>query len=239
MKIVRWINRMLEPFGVKVVRTYADQDKDWDGSFLEALKRQKEQGADPNAYLDVVWGKPDWVHYYEPLVKKGDVVCEVGPGLGRWTAPVTDRVSKLYLVDYSRHVCEYWKGKNDPRFVVIHSGNTRMAQIPDGSVDFAMSWDVFVHMNLEQVYGFLQEFRRILRSGGVAVIDYLSIANPASVEWFKKDMAHAYDGSEVQKSIFGYHDPETIRRLSEDLGFTFENTTDAWLTHSVAKLVKK
>ena len=239
MKLVQWINRMLGPLGAKIVRTYADQDKDWDGSFLEALKRHKEQGVDPNAYLDTIWGKPDWVHYYEPLVKQGDVVCEVGPGLGRWTLPIMDRVKKLYLVDYSRHVCEYWRKKNDPRFGVVHSGNTRMPQIPDGSVDFAMSWDVFVHMNIEQIYGFLQEFHRILRPGGMAIIDYLSVTNPSSIEWFKKDLAHAYDEREVRKSIFGYHDPETLRRLSEDLGFAFENTTDQWFTHSIAKLVKK
>lgn len=238
MKIVRWMNRCLNPFGIQLVRTYAGQDKDWDGSFLKAIEQEKE-GKDPNAYLDEVWGKPDWVHYYEPLVRPGDTVCEVGPGLGRWTKPILDRVERIYLVDYSRHVCEYWEAKKNPRVVVVHTGNSRMPQIPTTSVDFAMSWDVFVHMNIEQIYGFLQEFSRILKPGGKAMIDYLSIVNPHALERFKKDMADAYGGVEVRKSIFGYHHPETVRLLAEDLGFVFQNVTDAWKTHSISTLTKK
>ena len=239
MKIVKMLNRVLAPWGAQLVRTYSNQDKDWDGTFLEALKRQQAEGIDPNSHLDQVWGKPDWVHHYEPLIRQGDTVCEVGPGLGRWTNPIVDRVKKLYLVDYSRHVCQFWREKNDPRFVVVHSGNSRMPQIPDASVDFAMSWDVFVHMNIEQIYGFLQEFSRILRPGGKAMIDHLCIMNADAVKWFKKDMVHAYDGTEVRKSIFGYHHPETIRILAEDLGFTFHQVMDAWYTHSIVTLVRK
>ncbi|MBN1269877.1 MAG: class I SAM-dependent methyltransferase [Kiritimatiellae bacterium] len=238
MKLAQLINRLLRPFGAQVMRVYADQDKDWDHSFLSALKYQQEKGADPNEYLDQVWGRAEWEHYYDPLVKQGDVVVEIGPGLGRWTKPILDRVGKLYVVDYSRHVCNWWADKNDPRIEIIHTVNCRMPTIPANSVDLLMSWDVFVHIGIEVLYGYLQETFRILKPGGVAIIDYLAVLNPDAVARFKKDMEHRYGKGEVEPSIFKYHHPQMIEMLARDLGFQVTHTPDKWKTHVICKLVK-
>jgi ubiquinone/menaquinone biosynthesis C-methylase UbiE len=238
MRTVKLLNALLAPFGAKVIRTYASQDKDWDGSFLEALRRQKDSGDDPNAYLDSIWGRPEWEHYYDPLVKRGDVVVEIGPGLGRWTKPILDRVGKLYVVDYSRHVCEWWAAKKDPRIEVIHTVNCRMPAIPSNGVDLLMSWDVFVHIGIEVLYGYLQEAWLVLKPGGTALIDHLAVTNPDALARFKQDMADRYGKGDVETSIFRYHDPETIRILAEDLGFRVESVQDKWRTHRICRLTK-
>lgn len=239
MSLSRLVNRLLQPLNLRVVRTAAGEEKPWDHTFRSGIDAER-QGGDPNAPVEAAWGKPDWAPYFEPLVKPGDVLCEIGPGLGRWTRLVLDRVSRAHLVDYSKTVCDYWRGRNDPRLNVIQSGNTRLPQIPDNSVDMFLSMDVFVHLNFETFVGYLEEAHRILKPGGVAVIDYLAVLNPEAVKWVKKEIRKqdCYGQENVTELIFRYHDPRTIQLFAEDLGFRFENRNDAWHSHCVCTLTK-
>ncbi|MFT5124986.1 MAG: ubiquinone/menaquinone biosynthesis C-methylase UbiE [Kiritimatiellia bacterium] len=240
MSLKSFINQMLAPLRVELVRKEGSEEKPWDHTFKEGVKAAQESGADPNEAVRAAWGDPDWLRYYVPLVNEGDVVCEVGPGAGRWTAPILDRVSKLYLVDYSAYVCDLWRAKNDPRMEVIQCANARMPTIPDASVDFFMSLDVFVHLDLEDFYGYLQEAWRVLKPGGKAVIDYMSIQNDYTVQYFKDELikADSYGGPETERLIFRFHDTATIQCLAKDLGFTFENEVDTWPTHAFCTLSK-
>jgi ubiquinone/menaquinone biosynthesis C-methylase UbiE len=224
---------------MELTRTTQAGEKPWDHTFRAGMQ-DESKGVDPNAAVEAAWGKPDWLIYYVPLMKPGFVLCEIGPGLGRWTRHVLDQASKAYLVDYSKTVCDYWRDKKDPRLEVIQCGNTRLPQIASESVDFFFSLDVFVHLNLETFYGYLEEAWRMLKPGGVAVIDYLSILNPQSVEWFRNEIRKqdCYQGETASELIFRFHDPRTIQLLSERLGFTFENVTDTWYTHSFCTLRK-
>jgi SAM-dependent methyltransferase len=239
MRLRSAVNKLLQPLGLRLQRTHASEDKPWDHTFRAGIAEAR-RGGDPNAAVEAAWGKPDWAPYFDPRVKPGAVICEIGPGLGRWTRVVLDRVSKAYLVDYSRTVCDYWRAQADPRLVVLQRGNTRLPEIPDASVDVFLSMDVFVHLNLETFHGYLEEAFRVLRPGGVAVIDYLAILNPEAVSWFRNEIRKqdCYGGEAVTELIFRYHDPRTIQLLAETLGFRFENKSDAWHTHCVCTLTK-
>ena len=240
MSLKRLVNALLAPLHAEVVRKEGAKEKPWDHTFKEGVKATRQSGEDPNEAVRAAWGDPDWLRYYEPLVKEGDVVCEVGPGAGRWTQPILDRVSKIYLVDYSAYVCQLWREKKDSRIEVVQCANARMPTIPDASVDFFMSLDVFVHLELEDFYGYMQEAWRVLKPGGKAVIDYMSIQNDYTVQYFKDelDKSGIYSGNETERLLFRFHDTATLKRLAEDLGFQFESEIDTWPTHAFCTLTK-
>ena len=198
MSLKRLVNALLAPLHAEVVRKEGAKEKPWAHTFKEGVKATRQSGEDPNEAVRAAWGDPDWLRYYEPLVKEGDVVCEVGPGAGRWTQPILDRVSKIYLVDYSAYVCQLWREKKDSRI------------------------EVFVQLELEDFYGYMQEAWRVLKPGGKAVIDYMSIQNDYTVQYFKDelDKSGIYSGNETERLLFRFHDTATLQRLAEDLGFS-------------------
>lgn len=236
-KLTAIANRLLKPSGIELRRLVRDDDRPWDHTFLTGIEEAKK-GADPNDAVRRAWGTPDWLHYYDSLVKPGSSVCEIGPGVGRWTDPILPRVGKIYLADYSRHVCNFWRAKKDPRIEVIHSANCRLDPVPDNSVDVFMSWDVFVHLDIEQFYAYLLAARRVLKPGGTAIIDFLSIPNQTALDWFKNQMKTSLLDDDVVRSIFRFHDVRTIQMLAEDLGFSFTHVVDKWPTHVICTLRK-
>ena len=236
----KFVEAILKPLGLEVRRRTTHEVKPWDHTFKKGVKAEV-QGEDPNKAVSDAWGEPEWVKYITPHLREDMTVCEIGPGVGRWTNHVIDKASTLYLVDYSKYVCDYWEKKQNPAFKVIQSMNTRLPQISDQSVDLFMSFDVFVHLDIEPFYGYLEEAYRVLKPGGVALIDYLSIDDSVSADWFIKelDKQSAYGQSdEVKRSIFRIHHNETIRVLAEAIGFSFANIEDDWKMHNICTLTK-
>lgn len=239
MKTLGVANRLLGKFGLKLSRSDVCADKPWDHTFIKGQEEER-LGGDPNRVVWETWGRPDFLRYYEPFVTAGAVVCEIGPGVGRWTYPILDRVGRIYLVDYSRIVCKYWQSKKDSRIEVIHCGNTRLPSIPSSSVDLFFSIEVFAHLDFEDFYGYMQEAYRVLKPGCRAVIDYLSIANQETVDWLKQEIAKndCFGQEMTRRLIFRFYDERTIRMLAEDLGFEFRNEVDKWFSHSICTLTK-
>ncbi|MBW7908275.1 MAG: class I SAM-dependent methyltransferase [Kiritimatiellae bacterium] len=231
---------LLRPFGLELRRRTDHEEKPWDHTFRRGI-RDEEKGGDPNDAVSDAWGKPEWAKYIVPHLRDNMTICEIGPGVGRWTKHVIDKSKKLYLVDYSKVVCDYWRAKGDPRIEVIQSLNTRLPQIPEGSIDLFMSFDVFVHMDIEIVYGYLEEAFRILKPSGIALIDYLSLDDDVSARWFIKDLnkQDTYGSpDEVKRSIFRVHHKETVQVLAEAIGFSFSNVRDTWHVHNICTLTK-
>lgn len=231
-------NLLLNPLGAKIVKSDESEDKPWDAIFRTGAQQESSDGRDPNDVIYKAWGKPDFGKYFEPHVKADDIVVEIGPGVGRWTNFILDKVSKIYLVDYSKMVCEYWKQKHDPKCIAIQSLNSMIPQVPDQSVDFFFSIEVFAHLDIELFYGYMKEAYRVLKPGSFAVIDYLTYMDSKSIEWFKKEVNPCFKTPVLERSIFRFHHPDHIKMLAEDLGFEHSFVIDDWYTHAICTLKK-
>lgn len=109
-----------------------------------------------------------------PGVPKESVVVEIGPGAGRWSAVLRDRVARLILVEPSEAMLAVTRARfeGDPGVSWVLSDGASLPGVEDASVDAVWSFDVFVHLSANDVAGYLGEIARVLRPGGVATVHH-------------------------------------------------------------------
>lgn len=101
-------------------------------------------------------------------------VLEVGPGHGRWTEYMVDRVHSLTLVDLSLtciETCQKRFVDAEREITYIVNDGTDLP-VPDASIDVIWSFGTFVHIDESEIESYLGEFRRVLRPGGKFVIHH-------------------------------------------------------------------
>ena len=110
----------------------------------------------------------------KPRVPQGSVVVEIGPGAGRWTEHLIPLAADYTGIDLSKtcvEVCSKKFAAAEKAQFRTNDGNN-LPSVADGSVDVIWSFDVFVHINLVDIGSYLEEFRRVLKPGGRAIIHH-------------------------------------------------------------------
>ena len=107
-------------------------------------------------------------------IPAGKSILEIGPGAGRWTEFLQPLSASLIGVDISQKcvdLCrEKFRSAGNTKFLTTQGNN--LAGVEDKSVDAIWSFDVFVHIDEQDVAGYVREFRRVLRPGGVGVVHH-------------------------------------------------------------------
>ena len=158
--------RLVEPWTISSRRFTSTTNKklwneyDWSRRGEEWTKDQK-------------WKEQIINEFILPNVPEGGAVLEVGPGGGRWTELLQQRVSRLYVVDVSERAIELCRERfADCPNIEFQVGKGASVNVIDCSLDAIWSYDVFVHINPQDARSYFREFRRILRPGGRAVIHH-------------------------------------------------------------------
>ncbi|HET6880593.1 MAG TPA: class I SAM-dependent methyltransferase [Pirellulales bacterium] len=114
-------------------------------------------------------------------------VLEIGPGAGRWTGHLHERAERLALVDVAPRCLALCQSRlDDTEKTAYCLGNgPDLSPLEDESIDFAWSFDVFVHLTGAVTASYLRELRRVLRTGGRAVIHHNACV-PARGRWRSK-----------------------------------------------------
>ncbi len=221
----RFLNKLIRPLGIKVEG--CPKQKRWDAWFAGFIEQAKRTGEDPNDILNKKDGK--WKNneelffstYLQPQLKPGMVILEVGPGLGRYTRRVLSFSREIYLIDYSEYCCaflqEYLQGHQGVR--IIHTAGKEDLPIPNNSVDLAFSISTFVHLYLEEIYWYLNQFHRVLKKGGRALINYDSMMDSDGYDFFKAGLpSHPFE----ERSLFRFYHPQQLDKIATSLGFRVE-----------------
>ncbi len=121
----------------------------------------------------IPWKRDDlyFALYADRWLRPDRTVLEVGPGGGKWTVRIAPKVKRLVVLDTSeemlnrtRRRCEAL-GLENVEFI---TGNGKDFQpVADESIDFFFSYDVFVHIALEDTWPYTQEMARVLKAGGM------------------------------------------------------------------------
>lgn len=120
----------------------------------------------------------DWkrslVETFIAPVPAGSRILEIAPGHGRWTEYLLPHAASLALVDINQSCldsCQRRFAGHDTISYHLTDGYS-LAFLAPSSVDFAWSFDAFVHMDPGVVRGYLGELGRVLAPGGRAVIHH-------------------------------------------------------------------
>ena len=117
-------------------------------------------------------------------IRPDSVVIEIGPGFGRWTRKLVEISARVMVVDVAEKCINHCRevfGTSENIEFHVNDGRS-LAFADDNSVDFIWSFDVFVHIEPEDIDGYLQEFRRVLKPGGIAIIHH-GIIGKTVFEW--------------------------------------------------------
>jgi len=106
-------------------------------------------------------------------IVKGSTALEIGIGAGRWSEVLQQICGRVILSDISKQcldICrERFKNVDNMEYHLIEEN---LSFISDNSIDFVWSYDVFVHINPSDIERYVSDFRRILKSGGYAIIHH-------------------------------------------------------------------
>ena len=122
---------------------------------------------------------PEWTasvveHLLIPHVPPGSRVLEIGAGAGRWTQHLAPRASRLVVVDVTPRCIELCRARfracSHLEYVV--NDGSDLGFLPPASIDRVWSWDVFIHVGIEDIRRYLVQLGRILVPGGAALIQH-------------------------------------------------------------------
>ena len=104
-------------------------------------------------------------------VQRGDIVLDVGCGVGRLTRVLAEEASHVHAIDVSAEMLDQARELNAHLTNVAwhHGDGTTLHPIADASIDAVVSHVVFQHIPDPQItLGYVREMGRVLRPGGWA-----------------------------------------------------------------------
>jgi SAM-dependent methyltransferase len=149
--------------------TYWDTTYEW--------PHDGDEWADQAAFCGVpyaVWKGALVGHFVARHVRETSTVLEIAPGHGRWTAFLAGGAKRYVGVDLSpscvRYCTAQFAALTNTEF---HVGDGRsLPMVEARSVDFAWSFDSFVHIEPDVTGDYLAELARVLVPGGRACIHH-------------------------------------------------------------------
>ena len=211
---------MLGPLGYQLHDKVLSERPEGFPGYLEAAQRM---GMDVNDYQEqcLHWKLPlpTLEQTLFPCLNDASIVCEIGPGTGRWSRVIMSRIphGQLYLVDFSpwlvRFLATYFAAAPN-----VHAQVGDGATLPyarDGWIDAIFSANTFVELTLGVLDLYVKDFARTLKPNGYAVIDYVDPSTPEGWEQLEtqpRDMAN----------VFTFHSGDVVDRVFRRHGFDVE-----------------
>lgn len=128
------------------------------------------------------WGTSaaQWLGTILPRIRNclpASTILEIGPGYGRWTHYLKDHCDRLLVVDRAAQCIDACRERfaDEPKITGYVNQGGSLDMIPDRSIDFIFSFDVFVHIQRPVVEKYLAEFSRTLKIGGRGFIHHSNL----------------------------------------------------------------
>lgn len=196
-------------------RRYTHLGDEWNDDGTEARRRDE-----------------NYFHMYAARFLRPDMtVLEVGPGGGKWTVRIAPLVKKLIVLDVADEMLERTRARCDELGLTnvefIRGTGRDFAPVPSASVDMFFSYDVFVHIAVEDTFPYAGEIARVLKPGGISACHYAVGSTPGGLtrieqtSWWYRDGAHTL-------GQYYYYSPESLRRLYEHAGLHVAEIHEEW-----------
>ncbi|HZN40685.1 MAG TPA: class I SAM-dependent methyltransferase [Planctomycetota bacterium] len=105
------------------------------------------------------------------LPRQQGLALDFGCGLGRLTQAACGHFDRVIGVDIAESMIDGARQRNrfGERCEYVHNTHPNLSFVASASVDFVLSLLVLQHMRTELAQGYVKEFLRVLRPGGVAL----------------------------------------------------------------------
>jgi SAM-dependent methyltransferase len=203
----------------------------------------KERGGDfaRGAPLGDEWNRPEVVGADVPaeelvahvvrtviaphLASAGEIgtLLEIGAGGGRFTAELVPLARRIIAADTAPTMVGILEQRfaEQPKVEPLLLDGRGLAEIPDASVDAAVSYDVFVHLSPWSMGLYLMELARVLRPGAPAVIHHANTLSDLGWGRFVRDVERLKRGQRPD-SRFTPMTPELFGAMAGRAGLFVE-----------------
>ena len=153
-----------------------------------------------------------------------DRVFELGCGVGRIGLKLAPIVTRWHGADISAKMLDVAKGRLAPLDNVAFTElrRSRLDGVDEASFDKAYCVAVFIHMDKEDFYLYLEELARVLKPGGLLYFDTWNLAHPVGWRRFMLEVnQHRNANPSVRKDVARnqFSTPEEVRVFLEHAGF--------------------
>lgn len=161
------------------------------------LEKDAHKRAENIEVLGDEWGTPGEVDaiaesFIYPYVNTNVTALEIGVGGGRIARRVAPRVKMLHAFDISPQMLakagDSLKEYGNIQFHLLESPS--LPEEFTNSIDFAYSFDVFVHLDIHTMWKYFREIFRVLKPGGHAFLHTSNLASPGGWEHFSSQSTY-------------------------------------------------
>lgn len=185
----------------------------------------------------------EWRHAilerYLPLMPRGGVLLEIGPGHGRWSELLLQQAGLLVLCDVSPNCLDACR----ERLTGLGRVRTHLARDADlppdlsGSVDAVWSYDCLVHVAPPEFEQYIAEIARVLKPGGVAMLHHAHRSGSGgriarTMSRATRVLQRVVRRAAYHDSCSGWRSPvtrEDVRRWSASAGLAVDRQESTWM----------
>lgn len=153
-----------------------------------------------------------------------DRVLELGCGVGRIGFEIAPKVAHWEGADISKNMLDVARGRlaaqNNVGFTELK--RSRLDGIADASFDKAYCVAVFIHMDKEDFYLYLEELARVLKPGGRLFFDTWNLASPVGWRRFMLEVGQHRNADPSQRKDVArnqFSTPQEVRAFLDHTGF--------------------
>jgi SAM-dependent methyltransferase len=147
-----------------------------------------------------------------PLINPTSTCLEIGCGIGRILKPLAQHCNRVIGVDISPNMIakarEYLAGVRN--FELIVGDGATLPGVSDQSLDLVYSLLVMIHVDKRSAYRYFREIQRVLRPGGLALLQFQNMLSPKGLELFQGVVDSDYP--------FEFYTPQELRWLLGSVG---------------------
>ncbi len=205
-------------YNTKIWDEYA---KKWNPETIEVENKQIDDNK-RKEYLQFIgneWGVLDDVNkimeeYLLNYLNNNSVVAEIGIGGGRVANIVAPRVKKLYGFDVAKTMLKKASKALSvhENIEYVHLNSSRFPEKFKNMFDAVYSFDVFVHLDLHNIWAYFKEIKKVLKENGKVFIHTANLSTPGGWDRFKVQDRYWAGG-------FYFITPQTIDILADKAGY--------------------
>ena len=167
--------------------------------------------------------------FIAPCLSADGRVLEIGPGGGKFSRLIEPEVKELVLSDISESMLERAAESCARKPETVLLDGKSLQPLADASFDAVISFDVFIHLESEEIFRYFAEINRVLKPGGRFVVH---TSNFESRFGFHSFLRMVRDHRNLIGQRYGGRmypmSRRTVERFGENTGFRLRDSSGDW-----------